>query len=314
MTEYPKVSVVTITYGHENYITQTMEGVLMQDYPGQIEFIIANDHSPDSTDCVIKDYLAMNKIPSNFTIKYTQHEINKGMMPNFIWALEQASGKYIALCEGDDYWTDHLKLKKQVSFLLKNIEVVLCFHAAKRYIEITGDISVNIPLETRQYTGEEFLRTWLVATASVLFIRDCFDAEIKDRLLYPNYIFGDIILFLSVAQKGQTYCLNEVMSVYRVHEGSMMRVLGQDIHRTSRYINHHKQMAKDFSGRYSTINYLIIAETYYYNFIREKQKSIRINYFFKYNFFLLRHSKKYFFSKNNIKTFVYHIFYKPFYF
>ncbi|MCB4234492.1 glycosyltransferase [Kaistella anthropi] len=69
-----------------------------------MEFIIANDNSPDATDEVVKKYFLENSVPGNFEIKYTKHETNKGMMPNFVWALEQATGEYIALCEGDDYW------------------------------------------------------------------------------------------------------------------------------------------------------------------------------------------------------------------
>lgn len=90
--DLPKVSVVTITYGHEKYITETLDGVLMQQYEGPVEFIIANDNSPDATDEVVKKYFLENPAPSNFEIKYTKHETNKGMMPNFIWALEQATG------------------------------------------------------------------------------------------------------------------------------------------------------------------------------------------------------------------------------
>lgn len=123
----PKVSVVTITYGHQDYILDTLKGVLMQEYIGEIEFIIANDNSPDETDRVVTEFLNTNSIPSRFEIKYTKHEKNLGMMPNFIWALKQAKGKYIALCEGDDYWTDPLKLQKQVDFLEENGGYVACY-------------------------------------------------------------------------------------------------------------------------------------------------------------------------------------------
>ena len=136
--DLPKVSVVTITYGHEKYITETLDGVLMQQYDGPVEFIIANDNSPDATDEVVKKYFLENPAPSNFEIKYTKHETNKGMMPNFIWALEQTTGKYIALCEGDDYWIDPLKLQKQVDFLESNPDFVLSGH--KVQVIINGEL------------------------------------------------------------------------------------------------------------------------------------------------------------------------------
>ena len=148
MTDYPKVSVVTITYGHEKYITQTLDGILMQDYPGEIEFIIANDNSPDSTDERVKNYFNEKPTPANFDLKYTKHDTNKGMMPNFIWALEQATGEYIALCEGDDYWTDPLKLQKQVDFLGQNREYILTFHPVKILKEdgnLINDFITQVP-------------------------------------------------------------------------------------------------------------------------------------------------------------------------
>lgn len=123
---YPLVSVVMITYAHENYILQAIEGVLMQEYQGEIELIISNDKSPDGTDVIIKKTIEYH--PRGNWIKYTRHEKNLGMMPNFIWAQQQAMGKYIAICEGDDYWTDPLKLQKQVDFLEANINFVACQH------------------------------------------------------------------------------------------------------------------------------------------------------------------------------------------
>lgn len=128
----PKVSVVTITYGHEEYIRDTLDGVLMQQYNGAIEFIIADDNSPDKTEEVVTNYFKEHPLPNNFEFKYTRHETNIGVMPNFIWAVQQASGKYIALCEGDDYWTDPYKLQKQVQVLEKNPQIKICTHPSVR--------------------------------------------------------------------------------------------------------------------------------------------------------------------------------------
>ena len=94
----------------------------MQQYEGPVELIIADDNSPDATDEVVKKYFSENPAPENFEIRYTKHDTNKGMMPYFIWALEQATGEYIALCEGDDYWIDPLKLHRQVDFLEQNTD------------------------------------------------------------------------------------------------------------------------------------------------------------------------------------------------
>ncbi|MDQ0478179.1 glycosyltransferase family 2 protein [Chryseobacterium sp. MDT2-18] len=214
MTDCPKVSIVTITYGHENYITQTLDGVLMQQYAGEIEFVIANDHSPDATDCVIKDYLSVKKIPTNFTIKYTRHEKNKGMMPNFIWALEQASGKYIALCEGDDYWSDPLKLQKQVGFLEDNEGFVLCF-TRQNILE-----EAHMKISETEYKKNIFNKSEIpfihVPTLTTVF-RNV--TNLMPRQMYRSII--DASLFLYLSQFGKFYRFEEETAVYRVHTGGI---------------------------------------------------------------------------------------------
>ena len=213
MIDYPKISVVTITYGHENFIEQTLDGVFMQDYKGEIEFIISNDHSPDATDRVIKDYLAVKEIPINFTIKYTQHEVNKGMMTNFIWALEQASGKYIALCEGDDYWTDPLKLQKQVEFLETNQEYVLTFHPVQ-ILNTDGvlveDFITKVP---ENYEYQETLASGnnYIHTPSVLF-RNIITSFPPEFMLSP---IGDYFLYMILTNHGKIKIMNDTMAVYR---------------------------------------------------------------------------------------------------
>ena len=112
MHNLPLVSVTMVTYGQEKYIQKAIEGVFLQKTNFPVELIIANDCSPDNTDEIVKEII--KKSPPNIQVKYTKHEINKGMIPNFIWVYQQAQGKYIAICEGDDYWTDE-KLAEKVA-------------------------------------------------------------------------------------------------------------------------------------------------------------------------------------------------------
>ena len=109
------VSVHMIVYNHEPYIKEAIEGVLMQQVNFGLELIIANDASTDQTDAVIKRIIGNH--PKAHLIRYFNPEKNLGMMPNFIFALNECKGKYIAFCEGDDYWTDPLKLQKQAEAL-----------------------------------------------------------------------------------------------------------------------------------------------------------------------------------------------------
>lgn len=253
----PKVSVVTITYGHEKYITETLDGVLMQQYDGPVEFIIANDNSPDATDEVVKKYFLENPAPSNFEIKYTKHEANKGMMPNFIWALEQATGQYIALCEGDDYWTDPLKLQKQVDFLENNSAFSMIFSNAKVLIQVSETDSnanrgINIINCDKVYNGPQIFEQWTVPTATVMFRKSALQNYLsKSYHTNPRFLYGDIVLFVSLAEAGLLYGMSDYFAAYRRHEGGATNVK-PSISYNIKYLNHLLEIINIFGKKYAT--------------------------------------------------------------
>lgn len=211
MSDTPLVSVVMITYGHENYIRQAIEGVLMQECDFEVELIVANDSSPDQTDVVIQNILGNH--PRASWIKYIKHERNLGMMPNFIFAMQQCAGEYIALCEGDDYWTDSLKLQKQVDFLETNPEYVLCFHQVsilKTNGKIVDDFIAKVPenyqtIETLARLGN------YIHTLSVVFrnVINEFPFEFKHSPI------GDYFLYLMLAKHGKLKYFEDKMAIYR---------------------------------------------------------------------------------------------------
>lgn len=205
----PKVSVVTITYAHEKYIEDTLRGVLMQQYDGPIEFIIANDNSPDNTDEVVKKFFDTHPIPENIEIKYTCHQENKGMMPNFIWALEQATGEYIALCEGDDYWTDPLKLQKQVDFLEENEDVVACgtyIDVMKESLEKSASL-----MQLQKFSTIDLLKGYWIPTLTNVFRKTALQNSVSD-------IVDDVTLLANISSKGGYMVkLPFVSAVYRYH-------------------------------------------------------------------------------------------------
>lgn len=201
-----------ITYGHEKFIEQAINGVLMQQVDFDIEFIIANDCSPDRTDAIVKKIITES--PNITWIKYTNHESNLGMMPNFVWALKQAKGKYIALCEGDDYWTDPFKLQKQVDFLEKNINYSMCFHSVTIYNKISNKIYPEIVAENRNYPIDELLLTKTAHTVSFMFKNEYLTANI---FLHKSLFAGDVLVALLMAEKGMVYGMQEEMAVYRIH-------------------------------------------------------------------------------------------------
>jgi glycosyltransferase involved in cell wall biosynthesis len=136
------VSIDMITYLHEAYITQAIEGVLMQKTNFEIELIIADDCSPDKTEEVVKNIITTH--PKGHIIKYFKHESNIGMQANGMFAAKQCSGKYIAICEGDDYWTDPYKLQKQVDFLEVNEGYSSIFHNVEQRWETREQSSLYL--------------------------------------------------------------------------------------------------------------------------------------------------------------------------
>jgi glycosyltransferase involved in cell wall biosynthesis len=215
MSLNPKVSVCMITYGHEKYIRQAIEGVLMQECDFDIELIIANDASPDSTDEIIQS-LIESHLKSTW-IKYVRHEKNIGMMPNFIYALNQCKGKYIALCEGDDYWTEPLKLQKQVEFLEENEEYSICWTKFNK-VDSTGSLmEKDIPVFDKSLadvTVDNFFenyRTWTLTTFFKTSVLEKYDfSEFK-------YSKDNTVFFAAICEsKGRILDFNS--ACYRIHD------------------------------------------------------------------------------------------------
>src|SRR5947209_5288872 len=123
----PTVSVVSITYNHEPYIRETLDGFIAQKTDVPVEFIIADDASTDGTHTIIKEYA--DRYPTLFRPMLRNENI--GIHANLTDALSAARGKYLALCEGDDFWTHPLKLSRQITFLDQHPETTVCFHPVR---------------------------------------------------------------------------------------------------------------------------------------------------------------------------------------
>lgn len=210
------ISVITITYGHEKYILDTLEGVLMQDYNGPIEFIIANDNSPDNTDEIIKQYFENITITKNIEVRYKCHDINKGLIENFKWALMQARGKYIALCEGDDYWTDRFKLQKQVDFLENNREYGLVH---------TNFVINNTKTGIKQISNGYFLNgqtieDYLVGKFHIATLTTCFRKDLLDKIdssyLKQNFSMGDHPMWIEFMRFSKIKYLSDTTATYNI--------------------------------------------------------------------------------------------------
>lgn len=202
-----------IAYNHENYIKEAIEGVLKQNTDFDIEFVISNDKSSDETHQIISTII--KSYAGDIVIKYYNQSTNLGMLPNFIFSLQKCNGQYIALCEGDDYWTDPLKLKKQVSFLEKNLDYGICFHPIQVYNQSKKIfIKDSITREVRETTTiNELSKGNYIHTPSIL---------LRNNFSLPKWFasspIGDWALYMIIIKDKKVKKINNTMAVYRENE------------------------------------------------------------------------------------------------
>lgn len=209
-----KISVVTITYGHEDFITKCIEGVLMQVGDFELEFIISSDKSPDNTTEIVENFI--HNHPKGNSIKFLNRKENMGIMPNFYDSLKQATGDYIALCDGDDYWTNPHKLQKQLDFLEANEDYILVGHNVEIFENETNTIlNPSFPFSGDVVVNQNSIYEKNYIPALSLFYRN---SEILPKWILISPI-GDYPLILFLSQFGKIGFINEVMASYRSNTG-----------------------------------------------------------------------------------------------
>lgn len=269
MIKLPLISVVMITYNHEKYIEEAINGVLMQKIDATVELIISNDCSTDKTDEIIKKCIEKNS-NSNITIHYTLHDTNVGMMPNYIYSLKQAKGEYIALCEGDDTWIDENKLQLQLNYLRENKDCVLhCFN-----VNFVSENEINYKnRESKLFNLNDIIAENPFYTCAVLFLK----SELKFNFYSNESVYGDWLTYADVMQSNKSaFFDNKICVNYRVHQGGVF----------SNY-----NAIKRNNGHLEILNKL--ANNKFVNHIKRKELISEIN---KKNFQILFNSKS--FSKS----------------
>ena len=219
---HPYVSICCITYNHEEFISETVESFLTQQTNFPFEIVISEDCSTDRTREILLYYA--QKRQELFRLLF--REQNVGAVPNFIETIKACRGKYIALCEGDDYWTDPHKLQKQVDFLESHPECSICFHQT---LAIYDDNSKDQAICTK-HTGDaifsyrDLYRNCLIQTCSVVFRNTNLDEYLERS---AKLRIGDWPLFAYLAQSGEIGFLDETMSVYRIHNQGLWNSFGE---------------------------------------------------------------------------------------
>lgn len=215
------VSVWMVTYNHENYIELAIESIMMQKTNFSYKLFIGEDFSNDRTRKICIEL--SKKYPSK--IELILHKKNLGSNSNGVFMYQHCSdtkAKYIALCEGDDFWTDPYKLQKQVDFLEANEDCSLAVHKVQIMEDGRNSSTTSIPStqkESNYFTFENLIKNWDIQTSSFLF-RNYKDLSISIQSLVDGLVFGDVGLVYYLLTKGKIHYSDEVMSVYRLHETS----------------------------------------------------------------------------------------------
>lgn len=210
--EKNKVSVCVITYNQADYISETLDSILMQKCDFAFEIVIGEDCSQDKTRDICIEY--KNKYPD--IIKLLLPDKNRGMYTNFIETICHCSGEYIAFCEGDDYWIDPYKLQKQFDFLEANPEYGLIHTKHKIYHQSEDRIEV---LEQNKHTGDIFNQLLIdneMATLTVLARTKLVQSAVEEILVANKHLRAlDYPIWLYIARYSKIHYVKDITAVYR---------------------------------------------------------------------------------------------------
>jgi len=213
------VSINCITYNHEKYIADAIEGFLMQKTNFKYEILIHDDASTDRTAHIIKEY--ERKYPDIIKPIYQkENQYSKGISVGQ-FNISRAKGKYIADCEGDDFWVEPYKLQKQIDYMLSHPNCTMCFHNANITNEkrkTTNKLLIDKNVTCREFNAGELAVLGFIPTASRVYLKSAME-------VLPEWYFKSVVKDypsqLIIASRGYAYYINEVMSSYRTgHSGS----------------------------------------------------------------------------------------------
>ncbi|HUX54471.1 MAG TPA: glycosyltransferase [Williamwhitmania sp.] len=241
--ELVTVSVLMTTYNHGRFIEEAIQGVLIQQYSFRAEFIIADDASLDNNQSLIAKL--SDRYPE--LLNPILRKKNIGAHLNWNDALTRSEGKYIAICEGDDFWNSPEKLQKQVDILEANPEVGLVFsnfnikekHRTIRRVLKTVPSCIDKP--------DELLISNPIATCTIVCRRDLLN-EAQALLGERRFAMGDYPIWLYIAQKSKLAYIDEPFATYRIVGGS---ATNQGYHRQLAFLESQQEVKEFFMERFS---------------------------------------------------------------
>lgn len=275
--EQVMVSIRCITYNHVNYIRQCLEGFVMQKTNFKFKAIVHDDASTDGTADIIREYA--QKYPDIiYPILQTENQYSKGYSRIRTLLDKHCTGKYVAICEGDDYWTDPQKLQKQVDFLEAHSDYSACFHQAIRHYEDGScpDMLYSV-IEDRDYSGLELYEGHRPPTASILVRTNVYKSNVYIKSIEANLSFGDIPLFLACAHEGKVRGMSDVMSGYRMQASGMSNIFKSGDNQMLKFAEDNLMLYKIFGKEYRDICIRVYIMDYLnYFFINYHKGKIKI--------------------------------------
>lgn len=258
-----KVSILMTVYNQEGLISQAVESVLMQDVNFDYEIVIGEDNSTDRTREIVLGFQA--EYPEKIRVQLRDPEISErdrarglGGKTNFVRGLQECEGEYVALLDGDDYWTDPHKLQKQVDFLESHPECSLCFHNAEMFYDDGSQPSEKLrSAEQKEIsTVEDILGGMVPIPCTVLFRNNLIGVMPE---LFDKVTNGDWMLDVMLAERGKVGYINEVMAAYRIHgEGFWSRL--SSTQRLKGHINTYRTIDAHLKFKYHELISKKIAE------------------------------------------------------
>jgi glycosyltransferase involved in cell wall biosynthesis len=255
--ETPLVSVCMQTFNHAAYVAEAIEGVLRQRADFGIELLIGDDGSTDGTREIILRY--QREHPAILRVFFSTSNLGKytgNGRYNLLRNLAAARGRYLAICEGDDYWTDREKLARQVAFLESHPDHALSFHRIDFLNpanpadaeERAARILARVGTEDRSFTAADTVQGGLISTCSVVFRREPLLGELPPFFL--DTLTADWLLWLLACGEGRMRYLARSMGVYRLHSGGVSQGFGRRPERLFRdRVNMLLHLDRHFGGR-----------------------------------------------------------------
>ena len=215
----PLVSICIQTYQHMDFIEECLNSILEQHADFDFEILLGDDESTDGTRELCLKYAAKYPDKIRLLLHHRENNIKINGKPtgrfNLLYNIFSARGEYIALCEGDDYWTNPLKLQRQVDFLQAHQECAFCFHKAHKIIKTQAKFASEFPVSITKnvLNTSEYLKIPTTATSSLLFRNIPLKA-----LTELKHSHGDFLIYCSLLEIGKAGYIDETMSIYRIHE------------------------------------------------------------------------------------------------